>query len=169
MFKVMSKSTKISERRDRTEYTGKLHDFQQLGNTFKELRYAEIERDLFNPQQNFLYKRALFGLKMYSEQEIAEMHADKKKRIIKVYTRAQRVLNLYKQRLVNEKTNRLMTLLFPNSPIAKEFEQHSYVDPKFVNTISFKDLGVSKKQIVDRLISEKILPVNFYNLVSDEH
>jgi hypothetical protein len=82
MFRNMSKSIKISERRDRTEYAGKLHDFQQLGNTFKELRYAEIERDPFNVQQNFLYKRALFGLKMYSEHELAEMHADKKKRII---------------------------------------------------------------------------------------
>lgn len=165
----MSKLTKVSERRDRTEYAGKLHDFQQLGNTFKELRYAELEKDPFNAQQNFLYKRALFGLKMYTEEELSVMHADKKKRIIKVYTRAQRVLNLYKQHLVNEKTNRVMTLLFPNSPITKEFEQHSYVDPKFVNTVSFKDLGVSKKQIVDRLISEKILPVNFYNLVPDEH
>lgn len=165
----MSKLTKVSERRDRTEYAGKLNDFQQLGNTFKEIRYAELEKDPFNAQQNFLYKRALFGLKMYTEDEVAAMHADKKKRIIKVYTRAQRVLNLYKQHLVNEKTNRLMSLFFPNSPITKEFEQHNYVDPKFVNTISFKDLGVSKRQIVDRLISEKILPVNFYNLMPDEH
>jgi hypothetical protein len=165
----MSNVQSVSTRRDRTDYTGKLSDFQQLGNTFKEIRYAEFERDPFNDHQNFLYKRALFGLKVYTQDELSSMHQDKRNRIIRVYSRTQKVLNLFKQEVVNAKTNELFSLLFPKSPITKDLtENHNYTDPKFINTISFKDLGVSKHMLVERLILEKILPHNFYNLAGNE-
>jgi hypothetical protein len=166
----MNKVDVVSGRRDRIEYTGKLHDFQQLGTAFKGKRYSDFEKDPFNSYQNFLYKRALFGLKVYEDQEIAVMHEEKKKRIIKVYTRAQRILNTYKQELVNHKTNMMLSILFPNSPIIKELiEEHTYTDVKFINKISFKDLGVDKVNLVERLITDNILPKNFYTLtLADE-
>jgi len=165
----MNNVQQVSTRRERTEYTGKLSNFQQLGNTFKEIRFAEFEKDPFNEHQNFLYKRAMIGLKMYNQDELLSMHEDKRKRIIKVYSRTQKVLNLYKQELVNNKTNKLFSILFPNSSITKELtENHNYTDPKFINTIPFRDLGVSKYMLVERLILEKILPHNFYSLAGNE-
>jgi hypothetical protein len=38
------------------------------------------------------------------------------------------------------------------------------VDDQYISKIDFKSMGVSKKQVVDKLITEKILPNNFYQL-----
>jgi hypothetical protein len=37
-------------------------------------------------------------------------------------------------------------------------------DPNYISKVNFKELGVDKRQIVTKLIQEKILPVNFYEL-----
>jgi hypothetical protein len=37
-------------------------------------------------------------------------------------------------------------------------------DPSFKCDISFKELGLNKKNIADKLIQEKLLPLNFYQL-----
>lgn len=155
----------LSERKDRTEYTGKLKDFQQLGNQLKGKRYAEFERDPFNSYQNLLYKRALYGLKIYKADELATMHSQKKERITKVNQRTQRSLNIYKQEITNDLTNNIFKSLFPTSPITKVLvEKFNQTDSKFINKLSLKDLGISKTDIINRLVSEGILPKNFYEL-----
>ncbi len=39
----------------------------------------------------------------------------------------------------------------------------------FICTLSFKDLGITKAQVINRLITEKILPKNFHELKPTEH
>ncbi|NBP16059.1 hypothetical protein EBU95_16985 [bacterium] len=147
-----------------TEYSGRLSEYQLYGNPDR--RFVEYERDEFNAYQNFLYKRALFGLSVYSTDELSIMHWDKKKRILKVHTRTQNVLNLWKQEMINSTVNKLLSNLFYHSAFVKEMIEKfgSDTDPEYISRVSFKDLGVSKKAIVTKLIEEKILPVNFYEL-----
>jgi hypothetical protein len=127
---------------------------------------SRFERDAFNATQNFLYKRALYGLKVYDKEELHGMNPDKRKRIEKVSRRCQSILNIWKQEICNSFTNNLLMTLFPGRELAKLFyvTYKDATDPRFVNTLNFKDLGVSKKQIVDKLIYEGILPRDFYNL-----
>ena len=66
----------------------------------------QFEKDPYSQQQNLLYKRAMFGLNIYSKEEIQQMHWQKRKRIKKVQIRAQKELNLWKQELVNNLTNK---------------------------------------------------------------
>jgi hypothetical protein len=40
----------------------------------------------------------------------------------------------------------------------------NHTDPEYISTLEFKDLGISKKDIVIKLIQEKVLPNNFYEL-----
>ena len=82
-------------------YEGRLGTYQKYGNTYRKTNIA-YERDKFNGYQNFLYKRALFGLAVYTQEELEKMHTDKKKRIQKVHSRAQHILNLWKQELANQ-------------------------------------------------------------------
>jgi len=159
----MEKKTK----EEKYTYRGSLEEFQLYGSQINGNRYTEYEVDPFNQYQNFLYKRALFGLKMYSPEEIAAMTDARKSRILKLHRRSQRVLNIYKQEIVNKFTNNLFTKLFPNSTITKALiGELNYTDPEFINKMDFKTLGVSKIDIVNRLIIEKILPKNFYDLKS---
>lgn len=118
------------------------------------------------PYQNFLYKRALFGLNIYTEDELSVMHELKKKRIKRVHQKTQYILNTWKQEMCNQFTNDLLKTYFPNSELALEIVTESVEETSehFVNKTSMKQLGVSKTDIINKLIEYKILPGNFYTL-----
>ena len=157
----------IKNRRGKFEYKGKLEEFQQHGSSNKGKRYMEYEVDPFNQYQNFLYKRALFGLKVYTSEELQIMKKEKRARINKIQRKTQRILNVYKQEVVNKLTNNIFSKYFPNSPITRALiGEFNFTDPEYVNTLDFKALGIGKEHIVNRLIQEKVLPKNFYDLKS---
>lgn len=126
--------------------------------------YMQYEQDQYSQYQNYLYKRALYGLDALSQQELATMCSKKKQRIINVYKRAQVVLNKFKQELTIKYTNLLFKTLFPKSPITDILLSQTEIDEKFKNTLTFKDLNISKEQIISIFIAEGILPKNFLSL-----
>lgn len=126
--------------------------------------YMQYEQDKYSAYQNYLYKRALYGLDSLTEQELATMCSKKKQRIINVFKRAQVVLNVAKQKATIAYTNALFKTLFPNSPITEFLLSETEPDPSFKNTLTFKELGISKDSIVELFISEGILPKNFLSL-----
>jgi len=129
--------------------------------------YMQYETDGYSQYQTYLYKRALYGLDALTQQELATMCSKKKQRIINVYKRAQVVLNKFKQELTIQYTNLLFKRLFPNSPITDALLANTETDEKFKNTLTFKDLGIEKKDIISIFISEGILPKNFLSLDKD--
>jgi len=92
------------------------------------------------------------------------MCSKKKQRIINVYKRAQIVLNRFKQTATINYTNFLFKTLFPNSPITQFLLSETEIDEKFRNTLTFKDLNISKEQIISIFMVEGILPKNFLSL-----
>lgn len=159
------KIEQLENRADRTQYTGKFADFQAFGSSYFGKRYSTtFEQDPYSEYQNFLYKRALFGLKMYTPDEIKSMHPDKRKRIKKVHKRAQHVLNIWKQEILIELTNKILGIFNKDSLAGELIDLYSEPDPKFVSKTSFKELGISKDMVVDKLLEEKVLPDNFKSL-----
>ena len=124
------------------------------------------EVDEFNVYQNFLYKRALFGLSMYTPEEVRVMHWDKKNRIERVNRHAKNVLNLWKQEMSIVLTNHLFETKFPRSPFLGELLGifKNATDIHFLNTLTFKQLKISKRQIVEKLMLEGVLPKDFFSL-----
>ena len=92
------------------------------------------------------------------------MCSKKKQRIINVYKRAQVTLNKFKQQLTIKYSNAIFEHLFPNSPITQFLLADTETDEKFKNTLTFKDLGIEKKDIIAIFIAEGILPKNFFDL-----
>jgi hypothetical protein len=129
--------------------------------------YMQYETDGYSQYQNYLYKRALYGLDALTQQELATMCSKKKMRIINVYKRAQVVLNKFKQELTIQYSNFIFKTLFPNSPLTDALLAHTETDEKFKNTLTFKDLGIEKKDIISIFITEGILPKNFLSLDKD--
>jgi len=151
------------QQKNKLEYKGKLEAYQLYrGNT-----YTEYEKDNYNGYQNHLYKRALYGLSAFTQDEIATMCSKKKQRVNKVYMKGQNVINLYKQKVTNAYSNFIFKTLFPESPITQFLVETEETDVEFKNTLSFKELGISKDQIVGVFITEGILPKNFYELDRD--
>ena len=131
----------------------------------------KAEKDYYNKHQNFLYNRALYGLSIYLLDEVVLMPPDKRKRIITLHKKTQKVLNLWKQEIVNVLANKLFTDIFPNTEITKCLVEYygTEGDPEYVNNMSFKMLKISKEQIISKLIESKILPKNFNELNQEEH
>jgi hypothetical protein len=128
-----------------------------------------FEKDPYNKHQNFLYNRAMYGLSIYSRDEVQEMDLQKKKRIVRLHKKTQTILNLWKQEIVNTLANKLFTDIFPRMDITNTLIEKFGIegDPDYVNKMSFKMLNITKPQIVDKLIEAKVLPKNFKILEDD--
>lgn len=126
--------------------------------------YISYETDGYSHYQNYLYKRALYGLDSLSEQELATVCSKKKQRIVNVYKKAQITLNKFKQQVTIQYSNFVFKTLFPNSPITDLLLSDTEVDENFKNTLTFKDLGITKEQIITIFMLEGILPKNFLSL-----
>jgi hypothetical protein len=129
--------------------------------------YISYETDGYSQYQNYLYKRALYGLDSLSEQELATVCSKKKQRIVNVYKKAQITLNKFKQQVTIQYSNFVFKTLFPNSPITDLLLSDTEVDENFKNTLTFKDLGITKDQIITIFMAEGILPKNFLSLDKD--
>ena len=145
------------------EYTGKIESYQ----LYRGETYMQYEQDSYNNYQNHLYKRALYGLSAFTQQELATMCSKKKQRVSKVYMKGQNVINLYKQKLTNAYSNFIFKTLFPESPLTQFFIETEETDVEFKNTLTFKDLGITKDQVIGLFITEGILPKNFHELDKD--
>lgn len=162
------KLTRHVEKKSIFEYSGKFSDHQLYGNNFLGKRYSIIQEECMTDYQNFLYNRALFGLSVYSQEELKAMRWDKRKRITKVHKRTQHVINIWKQQIVNLIYSKFISL-FPKMESTKEFvDMTNDVDPEHMNRMSFRTLCITKAQVVNKLITEGILPPNFHELKNPE-
>ena len=141
------------------EYTGEMPVYQQKGKK----QYQTLK---LNEYQKLLYKRALYGISVYEEKEAKKMHWEKKRRITKLNVKAQSSLNMFKQEIVNAMCDKFFSNTFYKSNLVKNLFslENTVTDPKFMNTLDLKDLGITKHHIIHRFVSEGILPSNFYKL-----
>ena len=124
------------------------------------------KRVIYTDHQNFLYNRALYGLSIYTPEEVVIMAPEKRKKIIQIHKKTQKILNLWKQEIVNTLANKLFTDIFPDMEITKTLVDYygTSGDPDYINNMSFKSLKINKEQIASYLIKKKILPKNFNEL-----
>jgi hypothetical protein len=120
-----------------------------------------VDYTTLTPAQHRMYKHVMVGLDMYTPQELYAMNSAKKSKIFKKHKQAQTMLNLWKQELTNAFTTRLLSSLFPKSTLIAELNADNSTSTKYTNTLAFKDLGISKTDIINKLIQEKFLPANF--------
>lgn len=154
---------KLKNRKERFEYSGSLAEYQ----LYRDNLYTKYEQDAYSAYQNHLYKRAIYGLGAFTEDELARMCSKKKQRVNNVFLKAQKVINMHKQRVTVLYTNLIFQKLFPNSPVTQYLLNNSSLDLEFKNTLTFKDLKISKDDIIAIFIEEGILPKNFKDLTTD--
>jgi len=146
---------------ERYTYLGMLSDYQTISSKLVQtIVYSEL-----NTQQTFLFKRVLHGLNAYKQDELHNMHWDKKRRVKKVWNRAQRVINRFKQTIANKRSNEIFEL-FNNSKLAKQIMSVPIeeVDDQFINKMSLKVLGIKYEDLIIKFYSEGLLPRNFFEL-----
>jgi hypothetical protein len=140
------------------EYKGTLSKYQTEGN-----HKYQTTNDILK-YQDLLYNRAMFGLGVYSSTEIKAMTSEKRKRIVKVHKRTKKVINIWKQELIVTLSNHIFKTFFPNMPLSQEFLNDCEKDPEYHCNFKLQDLGITKQDIILKLLQEKILPQNTFNL-----
>jgi hypothetical protein len=143
------------------QFSGKFENYQNKNQQSTVMQY---DSDGYSQYQNYLYKRALYGLNALSDVEKSTMCSKKKQRIINVYKRAQLTLNKFKQEVTIQYSNFIFKTLFPESPFTQALLSDTQTDDKVRNTLNFKDLNITKEQIITIFMSEGILPKNFLSL-----
>lgn len=131
--------------------------------------FINYHTDGLNSYQNYLYKRALFGIKSLPQDEVQRMCSAKKRRVNNVYIRAQKTLNEYKHKVTKAITDSFLKSMFPNSIVANSLASITEIDNTELNRLSLKDLGISKQEIIDLFIKEGILPNNFHELTPQDN
>ena len=153
----------LQKREKRYAYYGLLQEYQlHLKEELMRLDYTKL-----NPHQHFLFKRVLHGLNVYTKEEVAKLHWDKKRRIKKVWQRGQEVLNIWKQTISNRRINDYLYKVFGErvKPII-DIPADEYL-PDYKNTLTLKDLGLTYEDVILKFMSEGLLPNNFLSLKAD--
>ena len=127
-------------------------------------KYQEIEKPVFNQVQQRIYAEALYGMNLYTEKEAQRLPKSKVVHIIDTYQKVQRIINRWKQEIVNDKVDDFLLSLFPKSPVVKAFTETKGADDTIKATASFKDLGIDQIKIANKLVEFGLLPQNFFNL-----
>ena len=154
-------------------YRGTFSTLQTQGNS----QYMSHGAISFTRKQNELYNRLLRGLSCYTKEELYAMNSNKKNRIKKANIKAQKLINLWKQELMIILSNNLFETLDlkENITIVQEDGQHetskvklstlfNETDENFKCTLSFKELGLNKEIIANKLIEHRLLPTDFMSL-----
>jgi len=161
LTKTQVKKIKDQNRINKLEYLGILNDYQTISkNLVQTVVYSEL-----NQQQHFLFKRVLHGLNVYTPEEINKLHWDKKRRVKKVWRRAQRVINSWKQMICNKRANEIFSI-FTSSKLAKDLIETpvDQTDDNFINNMKLKTLGITYEDLIIKFISEGLLPNNYYKI-----
>jgi hypothetical protein len=161
----MNKNNKQERLVQSVEYNGVMSDYQIAGNNLNGKKVGLVVHNSLNNYQNFLYNRAMFGLSVYTKDEIHKMPWEKRKSIVNMQKKAKRTLNIWKQQMVNTTITKFFEKVFPKTEFTAYFTKTMHeIDPEFNCTIDIKMLGITKKDIVTKLIKEGILPSDFYTL-----
>jgi|TARA_R110002020_G_scaffold75935_3_gene192951 hypothetical protein len=150
-------------REERYQYYGLLSEYQLHPESIvNSLNYSKL-----NKYQVFLFKRVLHGLNVYKPEEVKKLHWDKKRRISRVWRRAQREINAWKQTICNKKINNYLRKTFTGKtveyilsiPAEETLEDYN-------NTMTFKELGIKYEDVILKFLSLGLLPRNFFTITN---
>lgn len=147
----------------------KLKNFEDLGSikkTFEIKKPKIVQNDKYKkltPEQQKHYNDAMVGLKQYSPEEIETFTEKEIKRIKGLAIKTQRVLNLWKQEKVIGYTDYLFEKATMHGKLL-EFFTGVKPDNKFNCQLTFRELNITKTDIVLKLMEHGLLPKNFETL-----
>ncbi len=131
-----------------------------------EVKLKEVKPQIkFTQKQNYLYLKAMLGVKGISKDLQQHLSEEQKYEIEKECRKVQRFLNIWKQELCIEYTNKLFLTFFPKTLFTQVLvSRYSNPDPKTFNTMDWKELKITKPLIAQKLVEKGYLPQNFYQL-----
>jgi hypothetical protein len=126
--------------------------------------YQEFEKNIFNPTQEKLYLELMYGINAYPPEKIEKIPNYIKEKIAFKHRQVQRLVNKWKQEIINSSVDNLLLSLFPKSKIVEQFTKIKGTDDTIFCSASLKEVGLDKITIAKRLVKNNYLPKNFFKL-----
>lgn len=158
---------KLSTRTEQVFMSGRL----------KELQHQKQIGSL-TPYQDFLYKRAVVGLRVYTPEEIQAMNRGKKTKIHLRHKTANRAMHEAIEAIISVQTRSILKIFSEKSNLAKNLlnvksEERIVFKIKGAKLTNYRKillhLGMRDNQIVDILIASGALPKEFYEIEKPRH
>ena len=141
---------------------------QTYRNNYKGKSYKDFEDNRFTYEQNKMYQKCLYGIKICSPAEVKKMSFAEKVTINFNHKRTQQLINLSKWKADCDLANSVIKSFFKKIGtniqwLLSSTDNLSLDDNNEINYGSMSLFG-GKEQLINKLIEESILPTNFYNL-----
>lgn len=119
-----------------------------------------------NKTQNFYYKRAILGLRVYTPEQLSMITKEKKDRIKRVHKKAQSVLQVLRYQKLVQTSNDTLNLFFSRGNVYNQLigESVTFISPDLRVSLDDKQLGITKNDILSALLESGVLGPNFLNL-----
>lgn len=119
-----------------------------------------------NKTQNFYYKRAILGLRVYTPEQLSMITKEKKDRIKRVHKKAQSVLQVLRYQKLVQTSNDTLNMFFSRGNVYTQLmsESVTFISPDLRVTLDDKQLGLTKNDILSALLESGVLGPNFLNL-----
>jgi hypothetical protein len=119
-----------------------------------------------NKTQNFYYKRAILGLRVYTPEQLSMITKEKKERIKRVHKKAQSVLQVLRYQKLVQTSNDTLNTFFSRGNIYTQLmsESVTFISPDLRVTLDDQQLGITKDDILSVLLESGVLGPNFLNL-----
>lgn len=137
-----------------------LSHIQQYG----KVKYQPVEKPIFNKEQQRLYAEVIYGLTIFKPEEISKLSPKRKYEIVTTFKKSQKILNEWKQEIINFKVNGFLSKLFPKSKVVIDLVNINGYEETIKCKHSFKELGLTQEVIAKKLVQCGILPPNFFQL-----
>ena len=132
--------------------------------TKSKYKIKDFDNVNLNPHQVKLYRLAMYGVEALSDDEKNKLNFKETLKIINNKEYTQKMINRWKQELIVTSVDNLFLSLFPKSKFIKTITNLNDYSDTIINETSFKELGITRKQLLNKLIEWKSLPENFYQI-----
>lgn len=119
-----------------------------------------------NKTQNFYYKRAILGLRIYTSAQLSLITKEKKDRIKRVNKKAQSVIQVLRYQKLVQTSNETLNTFFSKGNLYTQLmgESVTFISPDLRVTLDDQQLGITKDDILSVLLESGVLGPNFLNL-----
>jgi hypothetical protein len=117
-----------------------------------------------NLVQRQMYRRLMYGLTEYNQEQIAAMSPSTISQIVLDYQKAAKALQVMKAKIFYKTETNLIKSIFPHAKIGERDFDWFMELPK---SATLNKLGITTVEIIDEFIKRRLLPKNFLSISPD--
>lgn len=138
---------------------------QICGQQVKAKRVVADPHEPFSPDQNRMLNDALRGLAHYQLDQVHHMSVARRMKIRATHNVANKVLNKWKQEIINALVDKTLGEIFYHSKQVKEMIEYTrnVTDSEMIPPITFSQLGITRRKIAEKLVNCAVLPDTFFH------